>query len=319
MQWGPNMDLKIFAPSELDAVLRALRHVATVNDCFTDAERALIDGVARIHDVAIDVDALEPIPFEELACIVVDPHHRKRAVQLAMVMALVEGAPSRATERTVRRLALALEIDEEGLSVLYEMTHGRALMARFDMFRRVSRFLRNAHGFPGFLGMALPLFGLSGDESVAARYRALGSCAPGSFGRALYDHFVDNDFKFPGEPGGIPMVFHDVGHVLSGYSTDPQSEIQQAAFQAGFARRDGFSFLLFGILQFHTGMRITPVAKGYYDLFDVRRVLRALERGAACKVDISEGWDVFAHKDRSLEELRAALGIPPLESMAKAS
>ncbi len=313
------MDLKIFPPHELTAVLRALRHVASVNDRFTDAERALIDGVAHIHDAAVDVDALEPIAFEELAEIIVDPHRRKRAVRRAMVAALVEGTPPPATERTVRRLAAALEIDEEGLAVLYEMTHGRALLARVDMFRRVSRFIRNAKWFPGFLGVALPMLGLRGDERVAARYRSLGSCAPGSFGRAVYDHFVDNDFRFPGEPGGIPLVFHDVGHVLSGYSTDPQGEIQQAAFQAGFARHDGFSFLLFGILQFHTGMRITPVAKGYYDLFDVPRVLRALERGAACNVDFSEGWDVFAHKDRPLEAVRAELGIPALESLAKAS
>jgi len=316
---GPGMELKIFPPNELDAVLRALCNVAIANDRFTDAERALIRGVALIHDVTLDLQALEPIAFDELAEIIVDPHRRKRAVQLAMVMALVEGTPSQHTERAVRRLAAALDIDEEGLAVLYEMTHGRAVIARVDMFRRVSRFLRNAKGFPGFLGMALPMFGLSGDESMAARYRSLGNCARGSFGRAVYDHFMDNEFKFPGEPGGIPMVFHDVGHVLSGYGTDPQSEIQQAAFQAGFARRDGFSFLLFGILQFHTGMRITPVAKGYCDLFDVPLVLAALQRGASCKVDISEGFDVFAYKDRPLEEVRAELGIPALESVAKAS
>ena len=115
------------------------------------------------------------------------------------------------------------------------------------------------------------------------------------------------------------MVFHDIGHVLAGYDTDPQGEIQQAAFQAGFARRDGFSFLLFGILQFHLGMRITPVAKGYHGLFDVNRVLTALYRGASCKVDISEGFDVFAYKDRPLDEVRAELGIPPLPSVKKAS
>ena len=90
-------------------------------------------------------------------------------------------------------------------------------------------------------------------------------------------------------------------------------------FQAGFARLDGFSFLLFGILQFHVGIRITPVAKGYHGLFDVTLVLNALHRGAACKVDLSEGYDIFANKDRPLEEVRAELGIPPLEEMAKAS
>lgn len=314
------MDLRIFSHHELTAVLRALRNVALANDRFTDAERALVEGVAHIHEVELDADALEPIAFDEVARIVTDPHLRKRAVQLAIVMALVEGALSAMTEAVVQDLAIALGLDESGLDVLYEVTHGRALFARVDMFRRVSRFIRNTHEFPGLLKTALPMLGIAGsDRELAAQYRSLSACAPGSFGRAVYDHFIENDFKFPGERGGIPMVFHDIGHVLAGYSTDPQGEIQQAAFQAGFARRDGFSFLLFGILQFHMGMRITPVAKGYRGLFDVPLVLHALHRGASCKVDISEGFDVFRYKDRPLEELRADLGIPPLMPIAKAS
>lgn len=157
---------------------------------------------------------------------------------MAIVTALIEGPPSAATENTVRELADALEIDA-------------------------------TQGFPGVLQFALPMIGFAdGDLDLAARYRDLARCANGTFGRALYDHFIENDFKFP---GGIPLVFHDVGHVLAGYSTDPQGEFQQAAFQAGFARRDGFSFLLFGILQFHMGMRITPVAQGSKSLSPPRR------------------------------------------------
>jgi hypothetical protein len=314
------MDLHVFARHELRPVLGALRQVAVANDRFTEAERALLEGVARIHDVEIAAMTLEPIAFETLAKIVVDPHRRKRIVQLAIVVALVEGTPSGATEEVVRELAAALAIDEGGLKVLYDIAHGRALFARVDTLRRVSQFLRSARGFPGILGLALPILGLgAGDERMTARYRALASCAPGTTGRALYDHFVDNDFKFPGESGGIPIVFHDVGHVLSGYSTDPAGEIQQAAFQAGFARHDGFTFLLFGILQFHLGMRITPVARGYHGRFDVPSVLDALDRGAACKVDLSADFDVFEHKDKPLEELRVELGIPPLRGLAKAS
>lgn len=96
----------------------------------------------------------------------------------------------------------------------------------------------------------------------------------------------------------------------------PEGEIQQAAFQAGFARRDGFAFLLFGILQFHLGLRITPVAKGYAGLFDVPRVLTALARGAACRVDFSQGYDVFSNKDRLLDDVRRELGVPPLHEAA---
>jgi tellurite resistance protein len=314
------MDLKVFSPQELDVVLRALRHVALANDRFTDAERALLEGVARIHDVSLEADALEPISFDDVARIVTDPHRRKRAVQLAIVMALVEGTPSPATECAVRELATALGLDEEGLEVLSEVTYGHALLARLDMFRRVGRFVRGAKGFPGILHFAPLVLGIgAGNRRLAASYRELGACARGTLGRALHDHFVENNFKFPGEPRGIPLVFHDLGHVLAGYATDPQGEIQQAAFQAGFARQDGFAVLLFGILQFHVGMRITPIAKGYTGLFDVPLVLTALQRGAACKVDLTQGYDVFANKDRPLDEVRAELGIPPLRVVKKAS
>jgi hypothetical protein len=213
----------------------------------------------------------------------------------------------------VARLAAALDIDEQGLKVLNELTHGHAMLARIDMFRRFSRSLRGTEGFPGILKFALPPLGIGdGDQALAARYRALESCAPGTLGRAFHDHFVQNQFKFPGEPGGLPLIFHDLGHVLAGYTTDPAGEIQQAAFQAGFVRKDGFTFLLFGILQFHVGLRITPIAKGYRGNFDVPLVLRALERGASCRVDLTQGYDLLANRDRPLDEVRAELGIPPM-------
>jgi hypothetical protein len=309
------MDIEVFDAKELEPVLRALTRIALVNDRFTEGERALIEGVARIHGYGVRFEALEPIDFERVARVLVDPHGRKRAVQLALAMALVEGTPSVETEAAVREFARALGVDEAGLRVLREVAEGRALMARIDMFRRVARSLRTAEGFPGVAGLALPILGLGGgDPRLAARYRALESCEAGSLGRAFYDHFVSNDFAFPGEVGGIPLVFHDLGHVIAGYGTDPQGEIQQAAFQAGFARDDGFTFLLFGILQFHLALRITPVAKGYSGLFDVPRVFTALERGAACKVDLMQGYDIFANQSRPLEEVRESLGVAPLPS-----
>jgi len=312
------MDLNVFPPRELYAVLCALRNVALEDERFTSNERALVEGVARIHGADLSAHDLYPITVEHVARIVQDPHRRKRAVQLAIVTSLVEGRPSRATQARVQELAEALEFDGAELEVLFNMTHGHALLARFDMFRRFTGFIRGLDDFPGVLGFALPMLGLSGKPETAKRYRALGSSAPGTLGRAFYDFIVQNGFKFPGEPGGMPLIFHDLGHVLSGYGTDPQGEIQQAAFQAGFVRDDGFTFLLFGILQFHVGMRITPVAKGYHGLFDVPRVLEALRRGAECKVDFTRGYDLFENKDRLLEEVRAELGIPPLVRLAEA-
>jgi hypothetical protein len=308
------MDLKIFPPSELEIVLRALRAVALANDAFTAAESDFVQSIALMHGASVDPDSLAPIACEEVARAVVDPHRRKRAVQLAIVMALVEGDPTDDTQRSVQALASALDIPEKGLRVLYDMSHGHAMAARFEMIRRIRSFAQGVDRFPGFLRLALSLVGVGGeDPALAARYRALERCAPESFGRAFYDHVVDNGFAFPGEKYGVgAMVFHDVGHVLAGYGVEPDGEIQQAAFQAGFTRNDGFLFLLFGILQFHLGLRITPVAKGQRGFFDVKAVLRALERGAACRVDFGAGFDIFAHADMPLAELRRRLEIPPL-------
>ena len=152
------------------------------------------------------------------------------------------------------------------------------------------------------------------DPQVACKYKQLGLCAEGTLGREFWEHCTKNKFSMPGEKGGIPerLVFHDFGHVLAGYDTRPESEIQQGAFQGGFVRQDGFAFLMFAIIQFHLGQKITPVTDGRTGLFDVPKVLRAAHRGASCKVDLSDRWDPFAVADVPVERLRAEYGIPAL-------
>ncbi|HEU5075645.1 MAG TPA: hypothetical protein VFU02_15740 [Polyangiaceae bacterium] len=72
-------------------------------------------------------------------------------------------------------------------------------------------------------------------------------------------------------------------------------------------------------MQLHIGLRITPVAKGHRGLFDVPLVLTALRRGAACTVDLSENYDLFADKDGPLDEVRARLRLPPLAAALHAA
>lgn len=308
------MDVKVFEPHELLPVLRALREVVLANDVLSSAEADFIEGVARLHGQRVSARELLPISGAELAAVLTDGQRRKRAVQLAIVTSLIEGEADARGSEAVRGLAEALEVPESGLSVISSVAQGRAMFARFDVLRRMRHFVERSTG-RGMFSLAVPaLLGLNEDSSVAARNWALGKLPPGSLGRALYDHYREHGFALPGEKHGVPeaMLFHDVGHVFSGYGVDPQGEIQQAAFQAGFVRNDGFLFPLFGILQFHLGVRITPIAKSEHGYFDVDKVLRAVARGAACRFDFSDGFDFFAHAEQPLEELRARFGITPL-------
>ena len=61
-------------------------------------------------------------------------------------------------------------------------------------------------------------------------------------------------------------------------------------------------------MQFHLGIKVTPVAPSAAGLFDIPRVMHAVARGAACR-DLSHGWSLWDDAARPLDELRAAYGI----------
>jgi len=308
------MDLIVFNPTELTAVARALRDVAQTNSVFSGSEAEFIEALAAMHDVSLDPQALSAIEPAELARVVVEPHKRKRALQLLIVMSLVDGEAHPDSDAKLARFAQALDLESErGLDVVREVAEGQLLLARFDMVRRLSKPLLRGEVLPTLMSMATAaVFGE--DHEVAEKYRALATYPEGSLGRTLYDSWREHGFGLPGEKGSMPErgVFHDVGHILSGYGVDPAGEIRQAAFQAGFIRTDGFAFFLFALLQFHLGVRITPIAKGERGYFNAKDVLRAAQRGAACSVDLSDptSFDFWSVATVPVVELRERYGIP---------
>jgi len=311
------MDLIVLSEKDTPCVLRALRDVVASNGRITPAERRFIEVVAELHGTKVDVDSLTSIAPGEVAEIVTDPHQRKRVVQLAAIAAMVEGDVTAAEAAAVKRLAAALGVEEASLEVLDDIAADHQFLTRFDMMRRImGKFGAKAYNEEGLAGIRkmLTLFTGGEDLEVAWKYKQLGLLPEGTLGREFWEHCTKNRFGVPGEKTGIPerMVFHDFGHVLAGYDTRPESEIQQGAFQGGFVREDGFAFLMFAVIQFHLGVKVTPVTNGYTGLFDVPKVLSAAQRGAACKVDLSDHWDAFAVADVPVEQLRAEYGIPSL-------
>jgi tellurite resistance protein len=311
------MDLIVLSEKETPCVLRALRDVVASNGRITPAERRFIEVVAELHGTRVDVDSLPSIAPGEVAEIVTDPHRRRRVVQLAAIAAMVEGDVTAAEAAAVKRLAAALGVEEASLKVLDDIAADHRFLTRFDMMRRImGKFGAKAYDEEGLAGIRKMLRPFTGGEDmeVAWKYKQLGLLPEGTLGREFWEHCTKNRFGVPGEKTGIPerMVFHDFGHVLAGYDTRPEGEIQQGAFQGGFVREDGFAFLMFAVIQFHLGLKVTPVSDGYTGLFDVPKVLRAAQRGAACKVDLSDRWDAFAVADAPVEQLRAEYGIPSL-------
>lgn len=316
------MDITVFSTQELPLVVRSLITVAANPEALTPQEQQFLQVIIALHqnshDSITELMAARPVTPAQIAQVMTQPHQRKRLLQMAIVMAMVDGETAPQQQKALRSLASALSVDEQGLRVLQEAATGHQLLARFDMFRRMMKKLvvpaLHDEGIIGVKKVIAAMFFKRGENpAVAKKYHQLEQLPQGTLGYAFWQHYTQNHFPFPGEAGGIPerLVFHDLGHLLSGYDTTPAGEIQQGAFQAGFIREDGFAFLLFVILQFHWGIKITPVADPSEGLFDIPLVIHALQRGAACKVDLSDRWNFWEVVNLPLEEVRDRFGIPP--------
>jgi tellurite resistance protein len=301
--------------------LRALKMIAAANGVFDETERGLLMTAQSVFGGSHDLDALAPITPDELAAAIVDPALRRQLVRGMVVVSLIDGEASPEEAVLVERFAGALGVATPDLVALRHLADKSLLRARFDIARRF--FAREKiiettkeKGL-GWLASALAaMAGIREDTALAARYRALGEYPEGTLGRSYFEFVRGNEFSLPGEKGSPPEVisFHDLTHVLSGYGTDPKGELQVLAFHAGCRReeKDPFGFLMFGIAEFHLGLAMSPVASGSRMQLDPASVFAALQRGAACKIDPTDGWDPWPVMNRPVTELRAEYGISPL-------
>ena len=114
-------------------------------------------------------------------------------------------------------------------------------------------------------------------------------------------------------------MFHDGTHGLSAYGTDPEGEGQVASFSAGFRRRDPWLFVFSVLLQFHIGVRMTPIPKARAGFFDPEAALIALRQGAAMNVDLTDGWEYWPVTGEQVEVLRRRYNILPSEAFRTVS
>jgi hypothetical protein len=292
------------------AARRALYTVATCDGALEPREELFLS----LHSG--DDVPLSKISAEEVKEAISDPGERRALVQRLVLMSALdeEIRPEEITE--VRRFALVLGVDEPGVAQLEMLAKKRTTMLGFDLMRRgffAKQWKKEwqARGLRGLWSMARAA---KGSSEIAARYRALQELPEESLGRAIHQYYQRNQFSMPGEEGGPPevLLFHDLGHALTGYSTDPPGEVQMCGFEAGYMREDGFSAVLLGLLLFHygetfPGIQATP-AKG---MFDIERFQEAYQRGLSLTQDLRD-FDFWSHAKQPLAQVKEQLGLSSL-------
>jgi uncharacterized tellurite resistance protein B-like protein len=305
------------SPAQARAAMRALAMVARASHGVDASEAALLKAAAAALRVDEPLDALAPIEPDEIAAVLPTERDRTRLVEAMMLTAIVDQEVDGAELAVIDRFAKAFGIDEPRLRNLHQFVDGHHARMKLDVMRR-SYFTEHviaeawkAEGLKGVWKAVGPRWGFAKDPELAWRYKQLGLLPEGTLGREYWAHCTSRRFSFPGEEHGFPwQVVHDMGHLLGGHDTDPAGEIEQAAFEAGYMKRDPF-FLLFSVTMiFHLGFPVLGddyigTARGK---LDPAAAIDAYQRGLACKVDVTE-WDYWPHVARPLDDVRRELGV----------
>jgi len=246
---------------------------------------------------------------------------RTRVVQVMLLAELIlRPLPADVADR-VGQFAAELGVDDDILVVAQEYAAGSLELASAD-------FARN--GYLASIGPerlhALHTAALEDswgqvvdDRQLAGRWRSLGELPVGTLGRGVFDFYRDRGFVFPGLAGSAPPLLaqHDWVHVLAGYGTTLESELEVFGYISR-ANDDprAFSLLAMVVSLFETGYLASGAGLFQADAGHLHssgmavRLADAMRRGALTQgshdfLDL----DWFDRADRPIDVMRAEIGL----------
>lgn len=308
------MDIDVYTPLELPAVLRTLRTALAPEGALNERERRFLATYARITGHPLGTDDPEPLDVASVPAL--EAHAAKRLVQLAALAVLLSRPIKPASLGFLQALAGRLDVHDPVVDAIAAVQAGRHLRARLITMRRMLRVMLHeswlAEGPMGVLRvLGAMLLKARVNRDRLWKFKRLGLLPEGTLGREYWAFMTREGFGFPGDVAGVPVAvsYHDVAHVLAEHPATPIGEIQQGSFQGGNRREGGFAFVQFTVLQFHHGVRVTQ--PGQVDHYDPELLLWAIHRGACCNVDMTHQWDYWPLMALPLSEARERVALLP--------
>jgi hypothetical protein len=305
--------------------LRAMKTIAAASGGVGPAQRGLMQAAQKvILGIEADVDALPTVTPAELAAGFPGAELRRQLTNGLIVAAVADGLPSLEAVAKVKAFAEALGIAEPVLADLRLLAEHHMTIFKLDFLRRghIADIMKNELAQRGPLNFAKSVLGMRGlreEPELAARYRAWEKLPEGTLGRSLIDFYNQHGFSVPGERNGFPEagLYHDFSHLLGGYSTEPEGEIQVASFISGFKRERPFYVVLFVVLIFSAGVNMRPTTDDFVTAGLLGKpgmaelMFAAIERGSKVNQDLSDKWDYWAWIELPIDEVRQRLNILP--------
>ena len=329
--------------AEAQTIASGVASAAAPTSGLLPVQRSLIMAMtAAMTGHTVTLDDRPDLPAGEFAAALArrELSFRDRIVQYMVLCALLLHPIPEEVAENVASYARELGVEEGMVRVAGEFAHGSLGLAAVDFVRNGYEGTWNEEASTGALHSTRVLhdaweFSLN-DPDLAARWAALEKLPADSIGRGVWEMYQSRGFTFPGAPGSAPPLLaqHDWVHVLGGYGTTVESEVEVFGLIAR-ANDDmhAFSLLAMVISLFETGYLargagLFESSPGHFSS-DERMAVRladAMTRGARCHDDVTGSdsidflqMDWFAVADQSCEELRERFHLVPKSEAALAA
>lgn len=256
---------------------------------------------------------------------------RTRIVQVMLLAAFAVRPLAADVAAQLRDFAAALRVRDDMVNVAEQYAAGALDLASADFARNGYLASVSAERLAALHTTTLTSsWGQVVDDAVlAGQWQSLADLPVGTMGRGVADFYRDRGFVFPGRPGSAPPLLaqHDWVHVLAGYGTALENEIEVFGFMAR-ANDDprAFSLLAMVVSLFETGYLAAGAGLFEANAGHLRtsgmatRLADAMRRGAltAGSHDFLD-LDWFAIADRPVGVVRDEIGLVSKDGTAIAA
>ena len=294
----------------------------------TSLQRMIIEAITEsMTGFAVPASAVPRLGPEAFASAMSarDELFRSHMVQFMLLTALVLNPLPEAVVDRIDRYADELGVSNDMLRIAHRFARGSFGLALVDFQR--SGYMATweptrSHALHTSAELSDAWEQRVHDDALARQWAALRDLPVGTLGRSVSQFYDARGFAFPGQAGSAPPLLaqHDWVHVLAGYGSTVESEIEVFAFIAR-ANDDprAFSLLAQIVSLFETGYTAIGMGLFEYDRGHLShegmavRLADALRRGALSAASnhsidfLSVDW--FDHAELSVEEARDRLGI----------
>jgi hypothetical protein len=319
----------VLLPTETDAprVLGMVKAAFAPGGGLDELQESVLAGIAT-HLYGIDLADVAPADDDVVAG--ATESERLHAVHLMVVLEFVEHPLDTRVELPVETYAHGLGISMTLLRDARRLARGHFAWMYLDLQRHswyeeetIRESLRGR--WQELIRSKLAYSGVVTDPVIARKWRSLRECPAGSWGRSVAAFYDGHGFPFPGERFGIYELGarHDWVHVLAGYETTPEGELDVFAFIASSMTDERGLVLLAitlglfqnGSIRHVAGKRVANARTDTLtDAGAVDRWVEAFRRGDRCTIDVMGKVRLFEHKDEPLESVRERFGVVPLRA-----